>query len=378
MIRVTVKPKVLNWALNRAGLSKEVLREKFPKIDSWFDGTEQPTLNQLEQFAKNTSTPFGYLMLQEPVIEDISIPFFRSNNDDSTKRLSTELIDTIHAMQRRQAWLAEYLKEENYEKLSFVKSAADSQNIIDIVTKIRQALRLNKLWASGSKTWEDALKAFRDIIEEARIVIVTNGVVGNNTHRKLNVEEFRGFVLVDEYAPFIFVNGSDSKAAQMFTIAHELAHIFIGSSAIFDLRDMQPSNDQKEILCNKVAAELLVPTDELIIKWEKGTKGIYQKLAKYFKVSELVIARRAQDLGLININTFLDFYNDYQNSIVARINNSGGDFYPTTNYRVGRLFGNFVDRAVSENKLLYSEAYGLTGLYGKTYNEYISSIKERM
>lgn len=376
MNKLTVQPKVLNWALYRSGLTKEILREKFPKIDLWFDGTEQPTLNQLEQFARNTSTPFGYLLLQEPIIEDISIPFFRSNKDDTSPRLSTELIDTIHTMQRRQAWLNEYLKEENYEKLSFVNSTANSLNIMDIVTKIRQTLSLNKLWASEHKTWEDALKAFRNKIEEARIVIVTNGVVGNNTHRKLNVEEFRGFVLVDEYAPFIFVNGADAKAAQMFTIAHELAHVFIGSSAIFDLREMQPSSDPKELLCNKVAAELLVPADELINKWEKGNKRVYQELANYFKVSELVIARRAQDLGLINKSVFLNFYNDYQGSIAARAKNSGGDFYPTTNYRVGRLFANFVDRAVSENKLLYSEAYRLTGLYGKTYNEYISSVKE--
>ena len=130
--------------------------------------------------------------------------------------------------------------------------------------------------------------------------MVVNGIVGNNTHRKLDPEKFRGFVLVDDYAPLVFVNGADSKAAQMFTLAHELAHLWFGSSAAFDLRELQPADDETERACNRIAAELLAPEHELRDAWTAALQSPnrYQVLARQFKVSELVAARRLLDLGL--------------------------------------------------------------------------------
>ncbi len=98
---------------------------------------------------------------------------------------------------------------------------------------------------------EETLAFLRDKVQEIGIMFEKNGVVKNNTHRPLNVNEFRGFVLVDDFAPLIFVNNADCKAAQMFTIAHELAHLWIGESAAFDLREMQPAQDAKEIFVIK-------------------------------------------------------------------------------------------------------------------------------
>ena len=140
-----------------------------------------------------------------------------------------------------------------------------------------------------------------DRVDNIRVIVVVNGVVGNNTHRRLNVDEFRGFVLIDEYAPLIFINGADGKAAQMFTLAHELAHIWFGVSAAFDLQTLQPANNEVEVACNLVAAEFLVPEKELKNMWPTACKNPqrFQALARYFKVSEIVVARRALDLKMI-------------------------------------------------------------------------------
>jgi Zn-dependent peptidase ImmA (M78 family) len=116
------------------------------------------------------------------------------------------------------------------------------------------------------------------------------------------VTEFRGFVLVDEYAPLVFINGADGKAAQMFTLAHELAHVWFGRSAAFDLRDLQPANERTELACNSVAAEFLVPKTELQRSWPtlQQDPEPFQAIARQFKVSALVGARRALDLQLIS------------------------------------------------------------------------------
>lgn len=122
-------------------------------------------------------------------------------------------------------------------------------------------------WASNLPNWEEAQKYLVQVLEDCGIIVVFNGVVENNTSRKIPVEECRGFVLVDEYAPFMFINNSDFKSAQMFTMVHELAHIWTGHSAGFDFRKLQPAADPIEQLCDKVAAEFLVPVKELDRVW---------------------------------------------------------------------------------------------------------------
>nr|HPI78559.1 ImmA/IrrE family metallo-endopeptidase [bacterium] len=225
-------------------------------------------------------------------------------------------------------------------------------------------------------TWADSLIEFRDAIEHSGALVFFNGIVGNNTSRKLDPGEFRGFVLADEYAPLVFVNNADSKAAQMFTLAHEMAHVIFGSSAAFDLRQMQPAKDATEQACNRAAAEFLVPERELLEAWPslKNQPDRFHTCARRFKVSEIVVARRALDLNLIRKQEFFDFYNNHKNlmKLVNSKKSSGGDFYNTQNFRLGRRFVSAVARAAKEGKMLYSEAYHLTGLHGKTFDSYVS------
>ncbi len=207
---------------------------------------------------------------------------------------------------------------------------------------------------------------------------MVNGVVGNNTHRPLSVSEFRGFVLVDEYAPLAFVNGADVRAAQMFTLAHELAHICFGSSAAFDLREIHVADDPMEKKCDQAAAEFLVPAELMSDRWQeaKEEEDPFVYIARLFKVSEIVAARRALDLGLISKDTFLKFYEGYRKRVYKKQTDKspGGDFYATQNMRVGRIFATNVILAVKSEKLLYDEAYRLTGLYGKTFEDYAATL----
>ena len=215
-------------------------------------------------------------------------------------------------------------------------------------------------------------------MEDAGIIVTVSGIVGNNTRRKLDPSEFRGFVLVDEYAPLVFVNGADGKAAQMFTLAHELAHVWFGSSAAFDLRDMLPAPDTTEQACNRVAAEFLVPEFQLRQYWPSATRATepFQAVARHFKVSVLVAARRALDLRLVTRNNFLEFYRAYLEDERRRAAtpSEGGNFYASQNLRLGRRFAEAVVRATKEGRLLYREAYQLTGLYGNSFERYAEAL----
>lgn len=378
MSTVSVNQSLLNWALKRSNLLVSDLESKFPKLQEWIDGSKLPTLRQLETFARVTMTPFGYFFLSDPPEESMPIPHFRTLKDETTQGPSPNLLDTIRIMQRRQAWMREYLIDDDYDPLAFVGSINNGVPNKEVAERMRALLGFGENWASKQSTWENALRSLREAMEFSGILVVVNSIIENNTHRKLDVGEFRGFVLVDEYAPLVFVNGSDSKAAQMFTLAHELAHIFWGSSAAFDLRQLQPAEDAIEQACNLIAAEFLVAESVLRANWHifKSSTDPFQAIARYFKVSVLVAARRALDLELISQDKFFEYYQQYQDAEFRTRSQSdgGGSFYPTQNLRVGKRFALTVARAVSENRLLYSEAYRLTSLYGVTFDKYISTI----
>lgn len=379
MSRVAVSRDVLRWAIERSGLTPDSLQRKFPKIRQWEVGASQPTLRQLESLAKATLTPLGFFFLPVPPEEQLPIPHFRTLDGGSPSRPGPDLLHTVQTMQRRQAWMHEFLIEQDQNRLPFVGSARIEEAPHSVADRIRRTLEFEEGWASQEATWTDALRVLRDAMEAVGILVIVNGIVGNNTNRRLDPTEFRGFVLVDDYAPLVFVNGADGKAAQMFTLAHELAHVFLGSSAAFDLRELRPADDPTEKACNRVAAECLVPERELRQAWPSVSRDPepFQAIARHFKVSALVAARRALDLALIRQAEFLEFYRAYQEDerrTAAQQHGGGGDFYATQHGRVGRPFARAVARAAKEGQLLYSEAYRLTGLYGKTFDRYVASL----
>ncbi len=330
-------------------------------------------MKQLEDFSRKVYVPFGYLFLQTPPTETLPIPFFRSEGGNTS--ININVYDTILLLQQRQEWLRGYLTDNDYPELPFVGKYANIRHVPEIVKDMRDTLGLRENWAADFKTWEEALKHLSASIESVGIVPVFNGVVENNTHRVIPVEECRGFVLVDRYAPFMFINNADFKAAQMFTVVHELAHIWTGHSAGFDFRKIQPAPNATELLCDRIAAEFLVPADAFNLVWQKYPDVKY--LSGHFKVSEIVIARRALDTGKWNRETFITFYNAYKHRAFLKKEaqvTSGGDFYATARKRLSTIYVTHIKNAVTSSKLLYRDAYKLTGMKGDTFEKFFSAL----
>jgi Zn-dependent peptidase ImmA (M78 family) len=383
-MNLNLTPKVLRWARERAGLDQRTLAKKVTgkptaeRVKQW-EQTGMLTFSQVKKLAHATHTPEGFLYLNEPPDDRLPIPDFRTVRDERVKRPSPDLLDTVNMMKRRQTWMRDFLIEEGQSQLGFIGSATLNSNLHKVASEMRRTLGVAGGWANEESTWTDAMMRLRQKIESAGILIVANGVVGNNNHRKLDPNEFRGFVLSDVYAPLVFINGADFKSAQMFTIAHEVAHLWINREGVSNFEAMQPPPIRVEQWCNQVAAEFLIPADELSEAWKhaRQSKEPYQTLAARFKVSTIVAARRVLDLDLITKKEFFQFYEGYQKDERRKKEtkkNKGGDFWNTQNVRVGERFGAAVVRAAKEGRLLYREAYQLTGLSGKTFDRFAENL----
>lgn len=375
-----VYPQINSALLSQAAAkADERLWVKFPALQKWIDGEAKPTVNQLADFAKTVHVPFGFFFLDKlPQIKN-TIPLFRTNSKLPHFDYSYELIETINNIQKRQEWLVDYLLSEQYDELPFVGKFKITNNYNIIAKDIREVLHLPVNWSQFLFDKEAALKYLIKKTEDVGIYVAINGVLGNS-NKSLNPDEFKGFVLSNKLAPYIFINGKDYPAAKIFTFMHELAHIWLDKSAAHDIERFQPANNETEKLCDAVAAELLVAKDVLEAEWKKVEKHprLLDHLERFFKVSKVVIARRLLDLGIYSKQEFFDFYNEYKAFWENKKENEvggGGSFYNNQPYRVGIKFFETVNAATDSGKLLYTDAYKLTNLYGTTFTTFKAHLE---
>ncbi len=363
-----INPEMLKWAFRRAGYNEEGAIKTFPMLAEWLSEEKQPTLSQLKKFATKFFVPFGYLFLQHQPNESIPFPMFRGEANTSD-HFDLNVYETIMNVRSRQDWLEDYIKDNEIEQCKLVGSIQLNTPISETVTQLRKALKLDPKWTFSIKNVESAINLLTQNLEQANIFLAYNGVVGNNTHRPLKVSECRGFALVNKVAPYIFVNSADSKCAQMFTLIHEVTHIMLGISAGHAGEEIL-SNDFTEKYCDKVAAEFLVPVAVLRDIWT----GDIKFAARKFKVSEIVVARRAHDINLLSDNAYKTFWLEYSHRPKPTTKKSnGGDFFFTSVKRVGKLFAIHVRNAVNNRQLNYTDAYRLTGLHGSTYQHFMTN-----
>ena len=363
-LRVDVKPEMLRWAWERAGFDLDELAKRIPQLPSWYGLEARPTLKQLEGFAKAARTAVGYLFLEEPPVEQIPIPDLRTVGSGRIGRPSPDLLDTIYLCEQRQEWYRDYARSLGETALPFVGSATVADRVETVAASMRQGLSFESDDRRRSPTWTDALRLFIERADSAGVLVMVTGVVGNNTHRKLDPDEFRGFALADNLAPLVFINASDTKAAQMFTLAHELAHLWLGESALSDVTPWLSPTQQIEYWCNRVAAEFLVPLRELRADYRPGADlhDEMDRLARLFKVSTLVVLRRIYDVGGMQRDEFETTYAAEVERLLAMSRGSGGNFYLTQAARVGKRFARALVASTLEGQTLHRDAFRLLGI----------------
>ncbi len=364
--RVAVNPELLGWALMRAGKSAEEMASKFPQLGEWLRGELQPTLKQLEAFATATYTAIGLLFLSEPPDEPLPIPDFRTLPEARLERPSANLLDTIYLCQQRQSWYQEYLRIQGAEPLSFIGVASLDDDIPEVAQQIAQTIGFCTAERRALSNWSEALRRFIALVEETGVLVMVSGVVGSNTHRPLDTQEFRGFALSDPLAPLIFINGKDTKAAQMFTLAHELAHLWLGESGVSDAQIAALPDETTERWCNAVAAELLAPLVQVRESYRPGEAldEAMQRLARQFKVSTLVILRRLHDLDVIDQETLWATYHKELERLktLSQTAAGRGDFYNSLGARVSKRFARALVANTLEGQTPFTEAFRMLGM----------------
>lgn len=379
---MTISPDVFRWATRRAGLDNaelaKLMKVTLEKVEEWEDGTNFPTLRQVESLAKTLRIPLGYLFLSQPPAIDIPIPDFRTLPNNDYVFISVDLQDVIFDAQRKSDWYREWRISEGLGPFEFVGKYSINHPVNEIADYLRKKIYSSDDDSQKIHSWSDHLKKLINRSEDMGIIVLQSGIVGGNTRRSLSLKEFRGFSIADEVAPLIFINAKDAINARIFTLVHEIAHIVIGEGGISDpdYFTKPHSLNRIEMICNQVAAEFLIPRNILLNKWNKkiGVLENLESLSRFFFVSKEAILRRAFDLNLISREEYTVTLNQIQISYVKLDQRGGGNYYNNLITRNSKRFTQEVIYAVQGNKLTYRAAARLLN----TQPDKLSKILDHM
>lgn len=371
-----INKDVFSWAMRRANKSAEELSGSFPMLTHWITSEKQPTIKQLQDFSHSLSFPFGYFFLKSIPQDESVIPLFRASNNE-VKCL--EVTDIINTVKDRQEWLSEYLKNEDADKVAIAGLCKDDTDTNVIISKMQSALHIASGFTLDRKDVSEALSFVKSALENAGVIVESSGVAGKGTNRPIPVSQCRGFCLVDDYAPFIFVNARDAETAKLFTLLHEAVHIFLAFDAGYGYEDAvyDDIRHPKERLCDKAAANILVPQEALRQFWTSGTQDA-NVLATKFRVSQTVILRRLLDERLIDKEEFYRRWKTYKGAPrVVKKTRGGGDYYASQAARIGKKLLNCLDTAIKQDKVSPLDAYSLAGMKGDKFHTLIDKIKNK-
>ncbi|MCM1167041.1 MAG: ImmA/IrrE family metallo-endopeptidase [Lachnospiraceae bacterium] len=371
-VNVSIAPTMINWIISQTQMSK-LPQEVAENLNAWKNGEKTPTFKQVVSASKATGIPLGYFFLQKPPVEDVSLVEHRTVDSISVTNPSRDLLNTVHDMEMIQDWMREQLIADGFDPLDYVgKFKVHNKKIAE---NIRTILGIDVDWHKN--VTGDSFGYIRNAISNSGAVVMMSGVVGNNTHRPLDVNEFRAFTLIDKYAPLIFINSNDSSGAKLFSLLHEFAHICFGERSLFNDRyGFGEKVSKLETVCNAVAAEIIVPQEHFIKEWNSinsagAEKQTVTKIASKFKCGNMVVARKALDNDLITG----ELYKEISRLAVKNYNeqrkkkSSGGDFYNTLASRIDKRFLGMLTSSVAEGKTLYTDAYRFTNTNRETFDK---------
>jgi Zn-dependent peptidase ImmA (M78 family)/DNA-binding XRE family transcriptional regulator len=370
-----ITPELMEWGRKRYNYSISKLAQKINvnphQIQAWEKGDERPSFSQAQILAKKLYIPFGYLFLSKPPVDSFPLPDLRTIKGKNPFHPSPDFLDVLYDALRKQEWYHEYLKEEEATTVQFAGKFNPENDPKIIASDIVNSLEIDDDLRETCIDWKQFMRELVRRAEKSRVLVLRSGIVGSNQYRKLDVQEFRGFAISDDLAPLIFINENDYQTAQIFTLVHELAHLWIGNSGIsnLDFRSKRQSN-QIDQICDHIAAEVLVPSDDFIIRWGDfvGLERNLQRLARHYRVSSFVILRRAYYCDKITFQQYEQLYDALLKMITPK-KPEGGHYYKSILSRNSPTLTKSLMAAMGEGHVLPSEVSALINTKISLFNK---------
>ncbi len=331
-------PGVITWARERAGYSIEDASRVFKRIAAWEAGEALPTYSQIEQMAEKFKTPIAVFFFPKPPAVPPIEQSFRTLTAEDFAAIPRTVRLFLRRGQAMQINLAELNDGKNQTPHLITRDLQYSPNttLDKIAAGVRSYLGVSIHEQASWKSIDEALEMWREVFATRAGVYVFKDA--------FHAPNYFGFCLYDDEFPIIYVNNSAAKSRQIFTLFHELGHLLFHTSGIDILDDPLLDHltgiEQKiEIICNGLAARVLVPDDVLgeMLGGLKIDREAAAKLASYFSVSREVIYRKFLDRGLIDASEYEAAAKEWNAQLKTRESDSG-NYYNSHRAYLGQRY----------------------------------------
>lgn len=376
----------MKWARKTSHLELDEIPKSIispPRLLSIEEGRALPTFSELQKLSKKYDRSLG-ILLGDSIPEDdyIALPFFRKS--DKTE-YDSALTMYIRDIQDKQDWARNYLISEGGMPLDFIGTVRISDDITYTAQTIKRVLSFPEYTQfTDNKKY---LKAITQAIEEHNIFISITG--SNQSNKSISLEQAQGFAISDDFAPFIFVNTKNTTNAKIFTLVHEIVHLFINQSGIsenpLNYRTPDCPEDIIENFCNDVAGEILLPSVSFKNEFSKLSAPLSEcinSLSKTFLVSELAVCVKLWRLRMITFNDYTIQYSEIKEKIEYYLieknkklsQQKGGDYYNNIRLKNGSLLSSLVYTAYRHGDILARDLGTILNVKVGNIDHYFSSI----
>lgn len=361
-VTVPIEPRTLCWAMSWVGVDEQSLAKRLnvkpEQVHAWREGRDYPTYRQALKLAQQLKMGLGQLLLPPPELK-LPLQDFRRGSKRGTPP-SPELLEAVYDALRKRDWL----RERRRQPLRFVGTAR-RRGAEEVAREIAQTFSVRRLQESA-RSPEEFLSKLVEQVEETGIIVLRQGHVGANTSRIYDPKEFSGFAVVDAMAPIIFLNARESAARQVFTLTHELAHVWRGEGGVEAELEGEPPASKVETWADRVAAETLMPADVFVKNWKRDRHILQaaEEASRNFKVSQLAALTRARSQRLVSEADYQAGKAELNQRARAQraAKKSGGNFWRTFAIQNSRAFVKIIRDAAEEGDLDIKEVSTLLNL----------------
>lgn len=351
MASITVHPATLRWAVRQSGADP---------VDLSF--TKLSTIGSALQM------PFGTLVRSVvPEAREDELIGYRTINNQGVEA-SRNLRDTIVTMRNRQDWARDEMIAQGFGENLLVGSVPSHATADELASHIREGLSLAAGWCRH-KSNAERFRFLRGKSFDAGLMVMVDSRVGSSSARRLDVREFRAFVLLDDVAPLIFINRNDSYAAMLFSLLHEIGHVLLGSNELYNDSSIDGGSGVERKINQAVI--LTIVDDEAAFRayWKKmiadgaRVQDVADDCARRYGLSALALTIHAHRLGLVSdrdvslIRTLSE-----QHVMDAETAGSGGNQNLTNASHLDTRFVRMVRNGVERGSLPYSDGLSLLGI----------------
>ncbi len=401
--KANINSDILAWARKEAGFSLaeaaslakiSATKDKTAelRLEEWEKGEDKPTQNQLAAIAKAYYRPILTFYLPSRPTPNADVADFRTVGDGGVGTPSPKLRALVSKIKARQQEMLELLKEDETEEpepLPFVGRFRSRRGVQEVAKDIERVLNLPLSKREQLSDNDALLRLIRNSAEDTGIFVLAQGDLGSY-HTDIAPTEFRGFALADPIVPFIVLNDNDARAAQTFTLVHELAHLWIGDTGISNFDPFNGGDGGGRVderFCNAVSAEFLMPKEAIARVWQMhrslNLPEAIKSIASHFGVSRAAVGHRLWRLGNIDGDRWWPLYRSYQADWTARKkrlaentdNKSAPVYYPIKVYQLGRRLIRTVLDALDAGEMSYSRASRILGVAPNGFEKLRSRVR---